>query len=109
MLGPLSYNYWATINSYNPLLHSAQVVLYMLQLQHLYLYPDSVNNDQIPLRTVYEYRYLSCSLVLQTGACHSEEGPWRLAGTQTLLVLECSLPWLCAAPPAVPHSFPAGG
>ena len=62
--------------------------------------------------TVYEYRYtcgpLSCSLVLQTGACHSEEDPWQLAGTQTLPVPGCSLPWLCVTPPAVPHSFPAG-
>ena len=51
--------------------------------------------------------HLSCSLVLQTGACHSEVGPWRLAGTQTLPVPGCSLPWLCVTPPAVPHSFPA--
>ena len=63
--------------------------------------------------TVYEYRYtcgpLSYSLALQTGACHSEEDPWQLAGTQTLPVPGCSQPWLCVTPPAVPHSFPAGG
>ena len=50
----------------------------------------------------------SCSLVQQTGACHSEEGPWRLAGTQTLPVPGCSQPWLCVAQLAAPHSFPAG-
>ena len=46
--------------------------------------------------------------MLQTGACHNEEDPWQLAGTQTLPVPGCSLPWLCVAPPAVPHSFLAG-
>ena len=52
--------------------------------------------------------HLSCSLVQQTGACHREEDPWQLAGTQTLPVPGCSQPWLCVAPPAEPHSFPAG-
>ena len=51
---------------------------------------------------------LSYSLVQQTGACHSEEDPWQLAGTQTLPVPGCSQPWLCVTPPAKPHSFLAG-
>ena len=52
---------------------------------------------------------LSNSLVQQTGACHSEEDPWQLAGTQTLPVPGCSQPWLCVTPPAEPHSFPPDG
>ena len=51
----------------------------------------------------------SCSLVLQTGAAHSVVAPWQPAGTQTLPGPGCSLPWLCVALPAVPHSCPAGG
>ena len=102
----------------------------MLQLHHLYVCSDGANNEYKPdsflfnaqlakslavnIVSIYTYGecliwLFSCSLVLQTDACHSVVAPWQPAGTQTLPGPGCSLPWVCVTLPAVPHSCPAGG